>query len=116
MAGKKFDQEKAPLDLIPPEALFEIGRVLAAGKKKYGTANWAKGIAISRLLAAALRHIFQFLMGEDYDKETKTLHIANAATNLLFAIWMIKNRKDLDDRWIKGVKHVTNPRSRKRLR
>ncbi len=116
MSGQKFDSEKEPLDLLPPEALFEIGRVLAAGKKKYGTANWAKGIAISRLLAAALRHIFKYLMGEDLDSETKTLHTANAAVNLMFAIWMVKNRPELDDRWIKGVKHVTNPRSRKRLR
>jgi len=105
MSGIKHDSEKEPLDLLPPEALFEIGRVLAAGKKKYGTANWAKGITISRLLAASLRHIFQFLKGEDYDKETKTLHIANAACNLMFAIWMMKNRPDLDDRWIKGVKN-----------
>ena len=39
--------------------------------------------------------------GEDFDEETKTLHIANAACNLLFAIWMMKNRPDLDDRWDK---------------
>ena len=102
--GQKFDGEKEPLDLLPPEAIFEIGRVLRAGKIKYGTANWAKGIQISRLVAAALRHIFKFLAGEDLDPETKTSHLANASTNLLFAIWMMKNRPDLDDRWIKGVK------------
>lgn len=104
MAGKKFDQQKPPLDLIPPEAIFEIGKVLEAGRKKYGKANWAKGITVSRLLAAALRHIFQYLMGEDLDEETQTLHTANAATNLMFAIWMIKNRPELDDRWTKSVK------------
>jgi hypothetical protein len=101
MEGKKFDSDKIPLNLLPSDALFEIGRVLQAGKEKYGEANWAKGIGISRLLGAAMRHTAQFNAGEDLDEETKTLHIANAACNLMFAIWMMKNRPDLDDRWEK---------------
>jgi len=101
VAGVKHDSQKIPLELLPSEALFEIGKVLQAGKEKYGTANWAQGIEISRLLGAAMRHIAQFNGGEDFDEETKTLHIANAACNLLFAIWMMKNRPDLDDRWDK---------------
>lgn len=101
--GIKFDQNKAPMDLIPYESLEEIAKVLAAGEKKYGTANWASGIEMRRLLSAALRHIGQFNSGEDFDSETNTLHLANAATNLLFAIWMYKNRPDLDNRWIKTI-------------
>lgn len=101
--GNKFDSEKVPLELFPSEAIFEIGKVLAKGREKYGKANWAQGIEISRLLGASLRHIYQFNAGEDKDKETNTLHIANAACNLLFAIWMYYNRPDLDDRWIKEV-------------
>jgi hypothetical protein len=103
MSGTKFDNNKIPLELIPSEALFEIGKVLDAGRKKYGTANWAKGIEISRLLGASMRHIMQFNAGEDMDEETGTLHVANAACNLLFAIWMMKNRPDMDDRWEKKV-------------
>ena len=101
--GIKYDQEKPPMDLIPYESLEEIAKVLAAGEKKYGTANWANGLEMRRLLSAALRHIGQFNSGEDVDSETQTLHLANAATNLLFAIWMYKNRPDLDNRWIKTV-------------
>lgn len=82
--------------------------VLAAGEKKYGIANWANGIEMRRLLSAAMRHLGQFNNGEDFDEETKTLHLANAATNLIFAIWMYKNRKDLDNRWIKGIKNDSN--------
>lgn len=102
--GLKFDSQKVPLDLLPYEALEEIGKVLAAGERKYGTANWAAGIELRRLLAAALRHIGQFNAGEDMDEETQTLHIANAACNLMFAIWMFKNRPDLDNRWTKNIK------------
>lgn len=101
--GTKFDAHKAPLDLIPYEALLELGKVLAAGEVKYGTANWAEGIKIRRLLAASMRHMGQFNAGEDYDQETQTLHLANAAVNMLFAIWMMKNRPDLDDRWSKKI-------------
>lgn len=101
--GLKFDSSKVPLDLIPSEALFEIGKVLAFGAQKYGRSNWAQGIEMSRLIAASLRHIAQFNQGEDLDEEAKTLHLANAATNLMFAIWMFRNRPDLDDRWTKAV-------------
>lgn len=101
MAGIKHDSSKPPMDLIPYEALEEIAKVLAAGEQKYGTANWTGGIEMRRLLSAAMRHLGQFNSGEDFDNETQTLHIANAATNLLFAIWMYKNRPDLDNRWAK---------------
>lgn len=99
MSGKKFDSDKVPLDLIPSEALFEIGRVLQAGAKKYERANWTKGIEMSRLISAAMRHILQFNDGQDKDIECDTNHLANAAVNLMFGIWMYKNRPDLDDRW-----------------
>lgn len=102
--GLKFDDGKVPLDLIPYDALVEIGKVLQAGEKKYGTANWSNGIEMRRLLAAAMRHLGQFNNGEDLDEETQTLHLANAATNLMFAIWMYKNRPDLDNRWAKKDK------------
>lgn len=101
--GLKYDSNKAPMDLIPYESLEEIAKVLAQGEKKYGTANWTAGIEMRRLLSAAMRHIGQFNSGEDMDEETETLHIANAATNLLFAIWMYKNRPDLDNRWAKNI-------------
>lgn len=102
--GTKFDQEKAPLDLLPPEALLAVARVMAFGAKKYTRANWAQGINYSRLLSAAQRHILQFNAGEDLDPEVQESHIACAATNLLFLLWELKHRPDLDDRWIKTLK------------
>lgn len=101
--GIKFDSAKAPMDLLPYESLEEIAKVLAAGEKKYGTANWTGGIEMRRLISASMRHLGQFNSGEDYDEETGTLHLANAACNLLFAIWMYKNRPDLDNRWAKPL-------------
>lgn len=97
--GLKFDGDKPDLSLLPREALEEISKVLMQGELKYGRYNWKKGISYNRLLAAALRHIHKFIDGEDTDEETKTLHVANAACNLMFIIYMYQHRKELDDRY-----------------
>lgn len=103
-AGKKFDSGKPRLDLIPSEALEEIGKVLAMGAEKYGEANWANGISWQRIAAAMLRHIFAWLRGEDLDPESGLSHIAHVGANVVFLLWFIKNRPDLDNRWQKAVK------------
>lgn len=96
--GLKFDDNKTRVDLIPWEALDEIGKVLKFGASKYGESNWKNGIKTNRLLGAAIRHIYQFKDVEDLDQESQTLHIANACANLMFAIWMIKNKPEFDNR------------------
>ena len=57
--GKKFDQEKPMLYLLPPKSLIEIGKVLTHGAEKYGPENWRKVDDLqNRYTSAALRHIF----------------------------------------------------------
>ena len=102
--GLKFNKGKPQFNLLPPEALEECAKVLTFGVEKYGRANWAKGIPISELIDATMRHINKFNKGIDYDEETKTLHITNACVNLMFAIWMMMNKPEMDDRWSKDVK------------
>jgi hypothetical protein len=38
--GKKFDQGKIRLDLIPPQTIIDVGQVLTYGASKYGPENW----------------------------------------------------------------------------
>jgi len=97
--GKKYDSDKPPMDLLPYDSLVEVAKVLGFGKSKYGAYNWRGGISYSRLIAAAQRHLGQFNEGQDLDDESNTLHVANAACNLMFLIWMHKHRPDLDDRY-----------------
>lgn len=104
MSGIKHDQDKPEMDLVPMEAIEEIAKVLSFGAKKYSPGNWAKGISYRRLSAAALRHIFAFLAGEDEDKESGLSHISHALCCLSFLAWHIRNRPDLDNRWIKEIK------------
>lgn len=94
--GRKNDQDKPDLSLIPKDPLWELARVLMAGEKKYGRWNWQNGIDVHRLTAAAMRHITQFNDGELLDEETKTSHLMNACANLFFAYWMLKNKPEHD--------------------
>jgi hypothetical protein len=125
--GNKDDADKPDLSLLSPIWINGIGKVLNFGAKKYATYkecnctpspdnyhqyhcelgqikesgknNWRKGIALSRLLAAALRHIFAFIGGEDKDPETKFCHLDHASVCLMFAREIWETRPDLDDRY-----------------
>lgn len=101
-AGLKFDSDKPPMDLLDGYALTEISHVLAFGAKKYAAHNWRKGIQLSRLLGAALRHLHAVNGGEDTDPETGLPHLAHAGCCIMFALWMMKYRQDMDDRWKGG--------------
>lgn len=96
--GIKFDTEKAPMALIPSEALEEIAKALAFGEKRYGSWNWAAGMSWSRLASAALRHLFAWLKGETYDPDSGLNHLSHCACNLLFLITSQKNNWGTDDR------------------
>lgn len=112
--GVKHDGEKPTLALIPPNALWQVGQAFTYGAKKYGAHNHMGGIHWIRLLSAALRHIFQFISGEDYDldpecggckaKDCKMHsglpHWANACANLMMlGEQHMRGNTQLDDRY-----------------
>ena len=99
--GQKHDNGKPPMDFLDKTALEETARVLAFGAKKYAAHNWRKGLPLSRTLAAALRHIYQFLDGETNDAETGLNHLGHAMCEVMFALNASKTRPDLDDRYRK---------------
>lgn len=101
--GKKYDTGKPRMDLLEYTSLAEMAKVMGYGADKYDTYNWKKGIDYSRLYAAALRHLGQFWDGQDTDPETGISHIAHAGCNIMMLLWMIQNRKDLDDRYKPAV-------------
>lgn len=97
--GVKHDAGKPRMDLLPPEALREIAVVLALGAEKYDAHNWRKGFAYSRLIAAALRHVFSWVGGENTDPESGKSHLAHAACCLLFLITFEVTKAGSDDRY-----------------
>ena len=99
--GKKFDSNKPDFTLIPIEAMEECSKAFMYGEKKYGRYNFTGGLTVNRLLGAALRHMYQAMWKEDNDPESNEHHLGHALASISMAIYMIKNRKDLDDRFIK---------------
>lgn len=95
----KHDQEKPDLSLFSPIWIMGVGRVLSFGAKKYSSHNWRRGFKICRCLAAALRHIFAFIGGEDLDPESGECHLDHASCMIMFARELWQTRPDLDDRY-----------------
>lgn len=97
--GVKHDALKPEMDLLPREALVEVAKVLSFGAKKYGRFNWRQGIAWSRVISAAMRHLSAFNEGIDKDEETSLSHLSHAACNLMFLIQYEKDHPEFDDRY-----------------
>jgi len=97
-AGTKYDQGKTRLELLDPYAIEQLGRVLTFGAGKYGARNWMKGIAYTRLIGAALRHLFAFVNGEDTDKESGLPHLAHCMCCIMFLLGMSQIHPEMDDR------------------
>ncbi|AGH16053.1 hypothetical protein VPKG_00016 [Vibrio phage pYD21-A] len=86
--GKKSDDNKPPMELLPSNGLIEVAKAMGYGAKKYNESwpdmNWPKvKNAKRRYLGAALRHIMARLGGEVRDPESGELHVAHAAFCLL---------------------------------
>lgn len=100
----KDDREKTRLDLIPPDVLEALGRVLTYGAKKYtrdgesGAWNWARGTDWSRYYAAGQRHANAFWGGEDLDPESGLPHLACALCCFAISFVYWKRGIGKDDR------------------
>jgi hypothetical protein len=113
--GLKFDDNKPMLAYIPKVALWEEGKAFSHGAKKYKDWNYKNGLAITRTLSAAIRHIEQFLDGEDYDtdpnckgcikkkclKHSQAHHLGCSRANLGMALDSFFNCSEFDDRYKK---------------
>lgn len=99
MSAEKHDGEKVRVDLLPTGALEEIAKVLTFGAHKYSAWNWAKGMAWSRLLGAAMRHLFAWARGESVDPESGLPHLAHLGCCVLFLIEHERCRLGVDDRF-----------------
>lgn len=87
LVGRKADQDKPRMDLIPPHAEKLMAEVLTFGAKKYTPENWRKVPDLTtRYTAAAMRHINDYRSGHSVDSETGIHHLAHAMCCLAFII------------------------------
>lgn len=98
MEGTRYNTGKVKWSLVDFKSLEPMVRVLEFGAQKYAPENWKKGLKVTEIMESCLRHIFSFLEGQDNDTESDISHLGHAMCNLMFAQWMVENRKDLDNR------------------
>lgn len=98
-AGSK----KCPLHLLPTAALRYTAQVLLLGATKYGEYNWRRsgGIEINTYVAAMMRHLTQFMDGEDFDEESGITHLAHIAATCFILIDAAVCGKLIDNRYKK---------------
>jgi hypothetical protein len=96
--GKKFDNGKADLSLVPLSALEVEAQGFSFGAEKYGRWNYTKGLEASRLIAAAMRHIAAWNQGEDRDPESGVSHLGHARCNLAMLLECLRMGTLIDDR------------------
>jgi hypothetical protein len=95
--GKKFDAGKAPISLIPTEYILGTAAVFNFGGQKYGLHNFRSGLAHSRCLDAAMRHICAILAGEEIDAESGLPHVYHASCSLAMYDYMRVHHSALND-------------------
>jgi hypothetical protein len=97
--GQHKDEGKLRYDLLPPDALREIVRILTYGSSKYADNNWASGIKYSRIFGSVMRHLWAWYGGEDMDKESGMNHLAHAGCDIMFLIaYVCRDMTVWDDR------------------
>ena len=105
--GTKKDQGKAPIHLIPSEAIIGIARGLEYGAVKYGEYNFRQGIEYTRILDSLMRHTLAYLSGEDNDPESGLSHIWLIGSNYAMLEWQRVHHPELDNRY-KGTPKIEN--------
>jgi len=85
--GASESKTELRFDLIPPDEIATIAKVLGQGAVKYGDDNW-KALPTWTHLNHALQHIFAYLANDKSDD-----HLSHAATRLIFAMWSDKKEK-----------------------
>ena len=97
--GEKYDNAKLRLDLLPFDALMEVGEVYSLGASKYADRNWEKGINYMRIVGALLRHLFSWICGEERAQDDKQRHLASVVwCGLALLTYELRGMKEFDDR------------------
>jgi len=99
-----FGIKKPSMHLIPGTALMYLAKVMALGAAKYGAHNWRdQPVAATVYVSAALRHIYQWLDGEDIDPESGAPHLAHAMADMAILLDALASGTLIDDRPAPGA-------------
>lgn len=95
----KYGIKKPSMHLVPSTALLYLAKVMALGAAKYNAYNWRQDpVSATIYVSAAMRHIFQWLDGEDLDPESGAPHLAHAMACFAIVLDAKVNGTLIDDR------------------
>ena len=83
---------KIRLDLIPPEALLELGEVFGEGAVTHGDDNWKKGMPNSVVINHMLKHFLKWQKGDRDER-----HIGKVMFGCCVLIWNECNNIDVEE-------------------
>lgn len=98
--------KKPDLTLVPASAMIAIADAMSDGVPKYGLYNWRdenKPVQHRTYIAAAIRHLYQYLDGEDNARDSGKSHLAHALAGIAILNDAISLGTDVDDRPTKGA-------------
>lgn len=91
-AVRDMAEGKGRCDLLPAVAVLRLARHFEAGAKKYSERNWEQGIPIHSFIDSAIRHLMEYLDGQD-DED----HLCAAAWNCMCAMWTEEKHPELQN-------------------
>lgn len=100
--GLRFNKNKIPLSLCPPQIVYAVAEVLwkscDQNGGKYPKWNYKKGLLMTGVADSLLRHILAWLTGEDFDAESGLHHLKHVACNVAFLLEFLETKPEMDDR------------------
>lgn len=102
----RLGSKKPDLSLVPPASLIHEATAMENGATKYGPYNWREKKVRARVyVAAALRHLSEYLDGADYSSDTSppVHHLAHAKACCGILLDAIETGNLVDDRPAKGA-------------
>lgn len=101
--GGRKGTKLARFDMVPPDVLWELAEHYGKGEAKYesdetGLPNWQRGYSWRLSSAALMRHLFLWLSGEDFDKETGSSHLVCVMWHCIALRWFQLHGKGQDYR------------------
>ncbi len=86
-ANRDLSSGKGRFDLLPMETLRALAIHFEKGCDKYGPRNWEKGIPVARYMDSAIRHLFQFIDGQE-DENHLIAALWNVACAYQTILWI----------------------------
>lgn len=84
-------EAKARFDLIDPEAMLGLAKVLTFGASKHGALSWRE-YPIETYIAATHRHLNEACRGKFVDAESEANVFDHLLANVMFLRWFSLNR------------------------